>query len=984
LRSKVYSIGFFFISLLVAFFLWTGENEEYKGKSKRFFSYISDRIQNNADHFFHSNYRNIENYLDLVADQSIDSLNLMRIYSLLKINTSLNELEKIQLIEEKEGYYSIWELSDKGTISYSKNLDKNASSDYKQIAYDQDLDAIVFKFKSGNKDIFFLYNTQKVIQLISNEEQRSLVNFDFYINNKLINDQTIKDSSDVITSELVLWNSELKLNFSPKKSYESYVNSFNANFIFLIVSLFGTIISILLFIFIDREKSRKKISKEYHQNENGLIGFYKIISENSTDLMKKIEAILDFICTELDSELGIVSEANGSSYQLFCVNPDYKDFKLPDIFQTKDTFCQFTIDKGNFFSVLDATESEYKEMFTYKEYGFKSYIGFPIIIDSNIFGSLCFLGKNKKTREFNNYEKNLIKLGAQWISSTLKNHFTSVKSKGYYENFQKIFNLNKNGILVNNGERILEVNDGFCSITGFSREKLIGKSIYETIHPEEIAFVKKKIKNDYIGTYETRGLKSDGSEYIIEINVQKFLYENKPARLAFIHDITFQKQYENALTESKQFLLEILNSISDSISVHDNQGNTIIANKSYYEQESINKNLFNVNNQVDHEEYISTDQKERRTFHSKNTRLETETGKIYYVTISRDITDITKAEQNLLESEQLFKNVIESLNEGLLLVDKEGYIIYGNKQLENITGYSPDEITFQNSYELFFEDNDFSINEVLKDQEIKKRELEIRQKNHQKIWVELSLIPIHEADGEEIGLLMAIMDIQTRKEAEIELLKSLKEKEFLLKEVHHRVKNNLQVISSLLNLQHSYIDDPFYKSIFKESQNRVRSMALIHEKLYQNEYFSQIDIQHYIYSLTSNLKNSYSSESQRVQFLFDIDNIFLSIDQAIPCGLILNELISNSLKYAFNEVTNGTISISFKLDAKHNALLFMEDNGKGFPEDFNVEKSETLGLKIVQTLAEQINASIHIKSENGVKIRIEFKIENLEETDVLT
>lgn len=553
-----------------------------------------------------------------------------------------------------------------------------------------------------------------------------------------------------------------------------------------------------------------------------------------------------------------------------------------------------------------------------------------------------------------------------------------------FQNFQKIFNLSKNGILINDGETILEVNNGLCELSGFKKEDLIGCSIYDSIHEEDVEYVKYKIKNGYQGTYEARAMRADGSEYIMEINVQNFFYKNRKTRLAFIQDITFQRNYESALNESKQFLLEILNSISDSISVHDNQGNTVIANKSYYDSEITNKDLLHIIHSHDGEDYICNDQEKKRTYHSKKTRLETDSGKIYYVTISRDITDITKAEKNLLESEQLFRNVIESLNEGLMLVDKEGSIIYSNNQLENITGFRSEEITFQNSYELFFEEENLKIDELLRDQEIKKRELKIKKKNNENIWVELSLIPIHESDGQEIGLLIAMIDIQTRKEAELQLLKSLKEKEFLLKEIHHRVKNNLQIISSLLNLQRNYIHEPVYQGLFQESQNRVKSMALIHEKLYQNEYFSQIDIQHYIYSLTSNLKNSYSSKSQSIQFSFDIDNIFLSIDQAIPCGLILNELISNSIKYAFIEKNGGTIDISLKLIDRNKVLLTTSDDGIGLPIDFDITRSESLGLKIVKTLAEQINADLNISTSNGVKVTLEFSYETIEEINVVS
>jgi two-component sensor histidine kinase len=200
---------------------------------------------------------------------------------------------------------------------------------------------------------------------------------------------------------------------------------------------------------------------------------------------------------------------------------------------------------------------------------------------------------------------------------------------------------------------------------------------------------------------------------------------------------------------------------------------------------------------------------------------------------------------------------------------------------------------------------------------------------------------------------------------------SIREKEILLQEVHHRVKNNLQVISSILNLQSSFVKDKNSLNILRESQNRIKSMSFIHESLYHTKDFSRIDFSDYLLSLTNNLIHSYSLERGRIRLKTDLTTIYLSLDQAIPCGLIVNELISNALKYAFTESTDGEIFVGIK-EQNNQMLLTIADNGIGMPKDFDVENSNTLGLQLVHTLAEQLDARIELHTQKGTKYLITF------------
>jgi len=207
---------------------------------------------------------------------------------------------------------------------------------------------------------------------------------------------------------------------------------------------------------------------------------------------------------------------------------------------------------------------------------------------------------------------------------------------------------------------------------------------------------------------------------------------------------------------------------------------------------------------------------------------------------------------------------------------------------------------------------------------------------------------------------------------EIQLKKSLDEKEMLLKEIHHRVKNNLMIISSLLNLQSRYIKDKASQDIFKESQNRARSMALIHERLYQSTDLKRIDFGYYIRSLTTELFHTYNADPSFIKLKINVEDIFLDINTSIPLGLIINELITNSLKYAFPDGMKGEIFMSLKLVEEMYELI-ISDNGIGLPDNLDLKHIESLGLLLVTSLTEQIDGEITIKRINGTEFKIRFK-----------
>jgi two-component sensor histidine kinase len=200
----------------------------------------------------------------------------------------------------------------------------------------------------------------------------------------------------------------------------------------------------------------------------------------------------------------------------------------------------------------------------------------------------------------------------------------------------------------------------------------------------------------------------------------------------------------------------------------------------------------------------------------------------------------------------------------------------------------------------------------------------------------------------------------------------LNDKEMLMKEIHHRVKNNLMIISSLLSLQSGYIEDPKTKELFRESQNRARSMAQIHERLYQSSDLKKIEMGDYIRTMAKDLFHTYATDQHRVELKLDVEESLVDVNAAIPLGLILNEIITNSLKYAFPEPRSGCISIGFHQEDKH-FLLEIRDDGVGLPEDLEVEKSDSLGMQLISSLSIQLGAEVEVLRDDGTCYMISFQ-----------
>ena len=346
--------------------------------------------------------------------------------------------------------------------------------------------------------------------------------------------------------------------------------------------------------------------------------------------------------------------------------------------------------------------------------------------------------------------------------------------------------------------------------------------------------------------------------------------------------------------------------------------------------------------------------------------------------IGQDISQQKIAELKLIESEAKNKAILEAIPDQIFTLSTEGYFVDVKSREGSVAFIYSERLIGKNIDEVFPQQTTkelkLILSKVIKTRTPLSHEYEIESESGKKVF-EIRFSALNEREC------MAILrDITEGKSAEQKIINSLREKEVLLKEIHHRVKNNLQVISSILNLQSNYVRDINTISILKECQSRIKSMAFIHELLYQNKDFNKIDFSEYVLVLAKNLIHSFGALDNRIKYKFEIDPVLLSLDTSIPCGLIVNELLTNALKYAFPNNKGGFIFVSLKRDSV-GVKLTIKDNGVGLPPGLDYQNTESLGLQLVNTLVEQVSGSIEVFSseDKGTAFSIVIKSENTEQ-----
>ncbi len=344
--------------------------------------------------------------------------------------------------------------------------------------------------------------------------------------------------------------------------------------------------------------------------------------------------------------------------------------------------------------------------------------------------------------------------------------------------------------------------------------------------------------------------------------------------------------------------------------------------------------------------------------------------------VGRDITESKLAQDALLEAEAKYRTLVDTSPDGITLTNLAGKIVLCNRQTARLHGYDlPEDIHGMSTLDLIApQDHDrarANLQRTLARGSIHNIEYTMLRKDGSRFPAELSTSVIRDATLKPTGFIAVIRDATARKRGQEQLRASLREKELLLNEINHRVRDNLQIISSLLYLQSLQAEGQSSSEILRDSQNRVRSMALVHEKLYGSRDLSRIDFEEYVQSLTASLLQSYAAASSGIGVTVEVDDVFLSVDLAIPCSLLISELVSNALKHAFVGRDSGEIRVEFHAQDERYRLE-VSDNGVGIPEDIDTRDPESLGLQLVNTLVEQLRGTLRVQHQDGTQFRITF------------
>ncbi|MEZ5357778.1 MAG: PAS domain S-box protein [Candidatus Zixiibacteriota bacterium] len=569
------------------------------------------------------------------------------------------------------------------------------------------------------------------------------------------------------------------------------------------------------------------------------------------------------------------------------------------------------------------------------------------------------------------------------------------------KHYQKILSNLPVGIFrsTTNGQ-FLEVNPAMVTIFGYdSADEL--KSVYIPDMYADLDVRKANIhelgegqKNVF---FETRMLRKDGSSVWISSNVTAVYDDN--GQIAYMDgaliDITGRKKAEQRLLNSEEQYRNLFENVPIGLCVTDPNGRLLLGNRElfeitgYDESSPETKNIASIYVNPDIRTHLIEKvlregqvrdfeiQVRRKDGSIANLLLNTEVvdkeGRRVLFTSIRDISREKKTREALVESERRFRMQHEFSPLGYQSLDQHGTILDINPAWLKMTGYErtdvvgkwfgefllwPDKSTFQRGFEKFLsEDKDKTVH------------LEMRRKDGGAIKVELTgKIGEREENG-VVRVHCMLQDITGRIRMEDMLRESLKEKDVLIREIHHRVKNNLQVISSLLDFHANLVDNKEATGIFERCQRRITAMSLIHEQLFKATDFSHINMQNYIRTLTEQLVTSYQPESISVDLQLDVIDDTFTIEKAIPCGLIINELIANIFKHAFVDNHGNKIVLSLRRELD-TITLRIADNGIGIKDSVDPDNPNTLGLQLVSLLVRQIGGKVRVSNHDGTDFTI--------------
>ncbi len=549
-------------------------------------------------------------------------------------------------------------------------------------------------------------------------------------------------------------------------------------------------------------------------------------------------------------------------------------------------------------------------------------------------------------------------------------------------------------VILDSAMKITFANPAFLRVMGYGFSEVVGKSFPSFITPAQRDLITAKFAqktNGMSGEFDTEAKHKDGSRKHLHLSASPYYDEQMAIAglMVMATDVTVQKKIEEDLRESESRLRVILNRLPTGVILIDQETRDVVDVNPVTEQligaprdrilgESWNHFVTPCErspgrDSVYLEEILVTASGERKPILSTLVPV-TISGRNYFLESIVDITVQKEAERAIREQLEFATVLMDTIPGPIYYTDAGGAFLGCNRSFTHLFGIEKDEIIGKIPALIPFLSEDLGPDQHARDLELLARGgvqiVENRMNTSQgKSRTGVFYKATYNNAAEDIaGLICFIVDITDRKREQESLETSLREKEILLREIHHRVKNNMQIISALMTLQVSNIEDRVALQMLHECQSCIRTMSLVHEKLYQSGSMTEINAKEFLSELLSDIETSYL-HSPGVHILSEIDEILLSIDIASPLGLIVNELVTNAIKYAFQGRAEGTIRVSLK-KTPAGFTLGVKDDGVGMPPDLDPENTESLGLQLVYVLSRQIDASVEIIRDKGTEVRI--------------
>ncbi len=584
------------------------------------------------------------------------------------------------------------------------------------------------------------------------------------------------------------------------------------------------------------------------------------------------------------------------------------------------------------------------------------------------------------------------------------------------EKYKFLFSRSPNPMVIFDFEsdRILDVNESALSSYGYSKEEFLGMKAID-LRPEKYRQWYKDNSADFdLDSDEIRYFpkvvhkKANGEEILVDVYSRHTKFGDKQATIAVFNDITEKSKSEEELVRTINLLKALIKNAPIGLITVDRDGNVEeLWNPKAEEifgwkkEEVLGKRLPYVPDEKlgEFKENLRKGFEEKQSFITELKRVR-KNGEIVYLKefvapliqddgsvtklmmLSEDVTERKMVENALVGSEQKYRNLVEASHDLVWRIDVEGNFNFINSASNAILGYSPAELVGKPFLPLIKPDKaDDTLQihqDVIQGSVFESFPLEMVTKDGGVRYLTGTAYPMRDENGKIVGCSGTATDVTHLTEYQKQLEESLAEKEVLIKEIHHRVKNNLAVISGLFVLQSMHVEDESTLSILKESQSRIKSIAKIHEKLYQNDIFSSIEIKSYLENLTEDISQTHQRDDKEIDIQIEGDELSLNVNQAVPFGILANELLINAFKYAFRNKEKGTIKLLLK-EKKDQIFFSVSDDGEGLPKDFNPKELKSLGITLVQTLADQLDATFSWDSKKGkgATFKIEFKPEKI-------